>query len=59
MVPMKIIEDKILQIIPNTYNGNPLPSMSDQDRISPYNIYMKLCRQVMRIRKNINYKITK
>ena len=33
---------------------NPLTTMSDQDRISPYNINIISCRQVMRIKKNIN-----
>ena len=33
---------------------NPLTPMSDQDRISPYNINTILTRQVMRIKKNIN-----
>ena len=37
---------------------NPLSPVSDQDRISPYYIYTKSCRQVMRIEKNINYGIT-
>ena len=37
---------------------DPLTFMSDQDRISPYYIYKKSCRQVMRIKKNINYGIT-
>ena len=37
---------------------NPLTPMSDQDRISPYYIYTVSCRQVMRIKKNINYGIT-
>ena len=32
--------------------------MSDQDRVSPYYIYTISCRQVMRIKKNINYGIT-
>ena len=32
--------------------------MSDQDRISPYSIQVISCRQVIRIRKNINYRIT-
>ena len=36
----------------------PLPPVSDQDRISPYYIYAISCRQVMRIKKNINYGIT-
>ena len=36
---------------------NPLTPMSDQDRISPYNINTILSRQVMRIKKNINYRI--
>ena len=31
--------------------------MSDQDRISPYNINTMLSRQVMRIKKNIIYGI--
>ena len=30
---------------------NPLTTMSDQDRISPYYIYTISCRQVMRIKK--------
>ena len=33
---------------------NPLTTMSDQDRISPYNINIISCRQVMRIKKDIN-----
>ena len=33
---------------------NPLSPMSDQDRISPYNIKTKSARKVMRIKKNIN-----
>ena len=33
--------------------------MSDQERISPHYIYTISCRQVMRIKKNINYGITK
>ena len=32
--------------------------MSDQDRISPYYIYTMSCKQVMRIKKNIDYGIT-
>ena len=34
--------------------ANPLTPMSDQDRISPYNINTISSRQVMRIKKNIN-----
>ena len=37
---------------------NPLTPVSDQDRISPYYIYTISHRQVMRIKKNINYGIT-
>ena len=33
---------------------NPLTPMSDQDRISPYNISSISCRQEMRINTNIN-----
>ena len=33
---------------------NPLSPISDQDRISPYNIITISSRQVMRIKKNIN-----
>ena len=33
---------------------NPLTHMSDQDRISPYNINTRPSRQVMRIEKNLN-----
>ena len=36
------------------YELNPLTPMSDQDRISPYNIHTISSRQVMRIKKNIN-----
>ena len=32
------------------YKLNPLIPMSDQDRISPYNIYTISSRQVMRIK---------
>ena len=32
--------------------------MSDQDRISPYNINTKSSRQVMRIKKNMNEEIS-
>ena len=38
-------------------NLNPLPPMSDQDRISPYNISTILTSQVMRIKKTINLEI--
>ena len=33
---------------------NPLTPMSDQDRISPYNINTISSRKVMRIKKNIS-----
>ena len=33
--------------------SNPLTAMSDQDRISPYNINTISGRKVMRIKKNI------
>ena len=33
---------------------NPLTPISDQDRISPYNINTISTRKVMRIKKNIN-----
>ena len=36
------------------WSFNPLTPMSDQDRISPYNINTISSRQVMRINKNIN-----
>ena len=36
------------------YELSPLTPMSDQDRISPYNIHTISSRQVMRIKKNIN-----
>ena len=35
----------------------PLTPMSDQDRISPYNINTISSRQVMRIKKNISQEI--
>ena len=37
---------------------NPLTLVRDQDRIPPYYIYTISYRQVMRIKKNINYGIT-
>ena len=37
---------------------NPLIPVSDQDRISPYNINTISNRQMMRIKKIINYGIT-
>ena len=37
---------------------NPLTPVSDQDRISPYYIYTISYRQVMRIKKTVNYGIT-
>ena len=37
---------------------NHLTSVGDQDRISAYYINTILCRQVMRIKKNINDGIT-
>ena len=37
---------------------NPLTLVRDQDRIPPYYICTISCRQVMRIKKNINYRIT-
>ena len=36
---------------------NPLAPMSDQDRISPYNINTISSRQVMKYKKNINWGI--
>ena len=37
-----------------TQGLNPLPPMSDQDRISPYNINTISSKQVIRIKKNIS-----
>ena len=37
---------------------NPLAPMSDQDRISPYNIDTISTKEVIRIKKNINLGIT-
>ena len=37
---------------------NPLTPVNDQDTISPYYIHTISCRQVMRIKKNINKGIT-
>ena len=37
---------------------NPLIPVSDQDRISPYNINTISNRQMMRIKKMINYGFT-
>ena len=39
-------------------NLNPLTPVGDQDRISPHYIYTMSWRQVMRMKKNINYGIT-
>ena len=36
---------------------NPLTPMSDQDRISPYNINTISSRQVTRIKRNINWQL--
>ena len=36
---------------------NPLTPMSDQDRISPYNINTISIRQVMRMKKNTSLRI--
>ena len=36
---------------------NSFTLVSDQDRISPYNIYIISSRQVMRIKKNSNWGI--
>ena len=33
---------------------NPSTPVSDQDRITPYYIYTISCRQVMRMKKNVN-----
>ena len=46
--PTKIIPDKVNCLV------NPFTPMSEQDRISPYNIDTISCTQVMRIKKNIN-----
>ena len=46
-----------LQTLQGGLYGGKMP-MSDQDRVSPYYIYTISCRQVMRIKKNINYGIT-
>ena len=40
-------------IINRVDHVNPLTPMSDQDRISPYNINTMASRQVMRIKKKI------
>ena len=37
-----------------SWSVNPLTLMSDQDRISPYNINTVSNRQVTRIEKNLN-----
>ena len=45
---------KITWLIINRVDDvNPLTPMSDQDRISPYNINTMASRQVMRIKKKI------
>ena len=48
---------KLLQVMRRKVLFNPLIPVSDQDRISPYYIYTILCRQVMRIKKNVNNRI--
>ena len=47
-------EDHLLVLLQFFQEVNPLTFMSDQDRISPYNINTISSRQVMRIKKNIN-----
>ena len=43
---------------PNKWQGlNPLTLMNDKDTISPNYINKISCRQVMRIKKSINYRI--
>ena len=56
-----ITVSEVLVMAKMTCNGtkknmlfNLLSPMSDQDRISPYNIITISSRQVMRIKKNIN-----
>ena len=49
--PTAFIEAKVPSML------KPFTPISDQDRISPYNINTISSRQVMRIEKNINYEI--
>ena len=42
----------------NILSVNPLTPVSDRDRVSSYYILTISCRQVMRIKTNINYGIT-
>ena len=54
----KLIKSNLLSfVILHLGYLNPLTPMRDQDRISPYYIYTISCRQVMGIKKNINYGI--
>ena len=51
MTTMMMLQKLYIHII------NSLTPISDQDRISPYNINTTSSRQVMRIEKNVNYGI--
>ena len=44
----------LISFLLTLFSLNPLTPMSDQDRISPYNINTISARWVMRIKKNIN-----
>ena len=52
------ISQQLVRVYMASLGINPLTPLSDQDRISPYYIYTISHRQVMRIKKNINYGIT-
>ena len=48
------------QVLKNCHHFvNPITPMSDQDRICPHNIHTISSRQVMRIKRNINYGISR
>ena len=50
----EIAYNKCWNVFALLHNINPLTPISDQDRISPYNINTISTRKVMRIKKNIN-----
>ena len=55
--PKLKLVDVIVHSLVVILNFNPLTLMSDQDRISPFNINTISRRQVMRIKENLNERI--
>ena len=55
--PKLKLVDVVVHSLVVILNFNPLTLMSDQDRISPFNINTISRRQVMRIKENLNERI--